>query len=137
MRQLSGRKWRDGHMRTHFLFNTLISIRELQNSNSALTSAGLENLSGYLWKNLDALALNRMISFTQELKRIEQYCSAGKAESAQPLKPITKEQVRTAPYNLRRPIRKGETPAERPHSGTSGTRGTDLLKLRSCKFATF
>ena len=60
-------------MQPHFLFNTMSSIRELMVSNPALAAAGLDNLAGYLRKNLDALTLNRMIPFEQELTHIEQY----------------------------------------------------------------
>ena len=69
-------------MHPHFLFNTLGTIRELLDSNPALAASGLDNLAGYLRKNLDALALNRMIPFTQELEHIEQYVALEKMNPA-------------------------------------------------------
>ena len=69
-------------MHPHFLFNTLGTIRELLESNPALAASGLDNLAGYLRKNLDALALNRMIPFAQELEHIEQYVALEKMNPA-------------------------------------------------------
>ena len=69
-------------MHPHFLFNSLSTIRELMESDPALASAGLENLSGYLRKNLDALSLNRMIPFARELEHIEQYVALEKMNPA-------------------------------------------------------
>lgn len=69
-------------MHPHFLFNTLGTIRELLDSNPSLAASGLDNLAGYLRKNLDALALNRMIPFTQELEHIEQYVALEKMNPA-------------------------------------------------------
>lgn len=69
-------------MHPHFLFNTLSAIREFQDSNPALAASGLENLAGYLRKNLDALTLNRMIPFKQELEHIEQYVALEKMNPA-------------------------------------------------------
>ncbi|MBQ6207579.1 MAG: histidine kinase [Oscillospiraceae bacterium] len=69
-------------MRPHFLFNAMSAIRELLDSNPALASAGLDNLAGYLRKNLDALTLDHMIPFAQELEHIEQYVMLEKMNPA-------------------------------------------------------
>ena len=69
-------------MHPHFLFNSLSTIRELMDSNPALASSGLDNLAGYLRKNLDALTLNRMIPFERELEHIEQYVELEKMNPA-------------------------------------------------------
>lgn len=69
-------------MRPHFLFNTMNTIRELLDSNPALASEGLDNLAGYLRKNLDALTFDHMIPFEQELEHIEQYVMLEKMNPA-------------------------------------------------------
>ena len=69
-------------MRPHFLFNTLSTIRELMDRSPGLASAGLDDLAGYLRKNLDALTMDHMIPFTRELEHIEQYVSLEKLDPA-------------------------------------------------------
>lgn len=69
-------------MHPHFLFNTLHTIRELTDRDPALAGAGIDNLAGYLRKNLDALTSNRMIPFSQELAHIEQYVMLEKMNPA-------------------------------------------------------
>ena len=69
-------------MQPHFLFNTMSTIRELMNTNPALASAGIDNLAGYLRKNLDALTVSQMIPFERELVHIEQYVMLEKMNPA-------------------------------------------------------
>lgn len=69
-------------MQPHFLFNTMSTIRELMNTNPALASAGIDNLAGYLRKNLDALTASQMVPFEQELVHIEQYVMLEKMNPA-------------------------------------------------------
>ena len=69
-------------MRPHFLFNTMSTIREMMNTDPAAASAGLDNLAGYLRKNLDALTLDYLIPFERELKHIDQYVMLEKMNPA-------------------------------------------------------
>ncbi len=69
-------------MRPHFLFNTLHTIRELMDSDPALAGEGIDNLAGYLRKNLDALTSDQMIPFSQELSHIRQYVMLEKMNPA-------------------------------------------------------
>ena len=60
-------------MQPHFLFNTLSSIEALCQTDSQAAAESLENLSGYLRGNLDALASEALIPFDDELRHIRQY----------------------------------------------------------------
>ena len=68
-------------MQPHFLFNTMSTIQELMDSDPALAAVGLNSLAGYLRSNLDALTLDRMIPFQQELEHIRQYVTLEKMNS--------------------------------------------------------
>ena len=65
-------------MQPHFIFNSLSTIRALIDSDPALASSGLENLAGYLRKNIDALTQETLIPFARELEHIEQYVALEK-----------------------------------------------------------
>ena len=60
-------------MQPHFLFNTLSSIEALCQTDAQAAAESLENLSGYLRGNLDALASEALIPFDDELRHIRQY----------------------------------------------------------------
>ncbi len=60
-------------MQPHFLFNTLSSIEALCQTDAQAAAESLENLSGYLRGNLDALASEAPIPFDDELRHIRQY----------------------------------------------------------------
>ena len=60
-------------MQPHFLFNTLSSIEALCQTDAQAAGESLENLSGYLRGNLDALASEALIPFDDELRHIRQY----------------------------------------------------------------
>ena len=65
-------------MQPHFIFNALTSLRELCDTDPARAAAGLDNLSGYLRKNLDALTADQLIPFTRELEHVEEYVALEK-----------------------------------------------------------
>ena len=69
-------------MQPHFIFNSLSTIRTLIDADPALAASGLENLAGYLRKNIDALTLESMIPFQRELEHIEQYVALEKMNPA-------------------------------------------------------
>ena len=65
-------------IRPHFTFNSLTSIRELCETDPALAGVALDNLSGFLRKNMDALTARQLIPFERELEHIEQYVALEK-----------------------------------------------------------
>ena len=65
-------------MQPHFIFNSLSAIRTLIETEPELASFGLENLAGYLRKNIDALTMETLIPFERELEHIEQYVALEK-----------------------------------------------------------
>ena len=65
-------------IRPHFTFNSLTSIRELCETDPALAGEALDNLAGFLRKNMDALTARQLIPFERELEHIEQYVALEK-----------------------------------------------------------
>ena len=64
----------------HFIFNTLSSILSLCKTDSQAAAECIENLSGYLRSNIDALTSDRLIPFDDEMAHIRQYISLEQAD---------------------------------------------------------
>ncbi|MBO4375329.1 MAG: histidine kinase [Lachnospiraceae bacterium] len=67
-------------MQPHFIFNTLSAIRTLCRTNPELAEECIDNLSGYLRNNIDALSSKDLIPFDEEFKHIKQYISLEQAD---------------------------------------------------------
>ena len=65
-------------IRPHFLFNVLSTLRELCETDPTLAAAGMDNLSGYLRENIDALSERELLPFEQELDYIRHYVALEK-----------------------------------------------------------
>ena len=57
----------------HFLYNALLGIKELCDTEPGKASDALEHFSYFLRGNLDSLTITRLIPFTKELEHIEDY----------------------------------------------------------------
>lgn len=57
----------------HFLYNSLLGIKQLCSNNPQKASDALEHFSYYLRSNMDSLSSIRLISFEKELNHIEDY----------------------------------------------------------------
>lgn len=60
-------------MQPHFIFNTLSAIQSLCLTDPQAAMESVENLSGYLRGNLDALSAENIIPFDTEMEHIRQY----------------------------------------------------------------
>lgn len=60
-------------MQPHFLFNTLSAIEALCQTDPLCAAECMENLSGYLRGNIDALSSEDLIPFDTEFRHIRQY----------------------------------------------------------------
>ncbi|MBO4425330.1 MAG: histidine kinase [Spirochaetales bacterium] len=69
-------------MQPHFIFNTLSSIEAMCLTDPSCAAESLENLSGYLRSNIDALTSEALISFDDELRHIRQYIALELADPA-------------------------------------------------------
>ncbi|MBO4916049.1 MAG: histidine kinase [Oscillospiraceae bacterium] len=69
-------------MQPHFIFNTLSSIETLCQTDAAAATEAIENLSGYLRGNIDALTSEALIPFNDELRHIHQYVALELADPA-------------------------------------------------------
>ena len=69
-------------MQPHFLFNTLSAIGALCRTDAAAAAQSIEDLSGYLRRNIDALSAESMIPFDEELRHIRQYVALELADPA-------------------------------------------------------
>ena len=65
-------------MRPHFIFNALSAIRQYCKSEPELAASGIDNLSGYLRGNMDAMTAEHPIPFEKELEHTEQYVALEK-----------------------------------------------------------
>lgn len=69
-------------MQPHFIFNTLSSIEALCQTDASSAAESLENLSGYLRSNIDALTSENLIPFDEELRHIRQYIALEQSDPA-------------------------------------------------------
>ena len=69
-------------MQPHFIFNMLSSIEALCQTDAAAAAESIENLSGYLRSNMDALSSEEPIPFDDELRHIRQYIALELADPA-------------------------------------------------------
>ena len=69
-------------MQPHFLFNTLSAIGALCQTDAAAAAESIENLSGYLRGNINALSVEGMIPFDEELRHIRQYIALEQTDPA-------------------------------------------------------
>lgn len=61
-------------IRPHFLYNSLVSIKELcDTGQQEITSKALEHFAYYLRGNLDSLSRTRIIPFAQEVSHVKDY----------------------------------------------------------------
>ena len=65
-------------IKPHFLYNSLIAIRELCLTDPKTASETVDEFSSFLRVNLDSLSINTPISFDKELKHVETYLSLEK-----------------------------------------------------------
>ena len=65
-------------IRPHFLYNSLIAIRELCLIDPKLASETVDEFSNYLRGNLDSLSISTPIPFDKELKHVQTYLSLEK-----------------------------------------------------------
>ena len=68
-------------MQPHFIFNALMSIQELCYTDGGKAAKCLEDFSGYLRGNIDALTSEDPIPFETELEHIQQYIALERAGS--------------------------------------------------------
>ncbi|MCD7992007.1 MAG: histidine kinase, partial [Clostridia bacterium] len=57
----------------HFLYNVLLGIKQLCDSDPQKASEALEHFSFYLRENLDTLTQKRLISFEEEMRHVNDY----------------------------------------------------------------
>ena len=69
-------------MQPHFIFNTLSAIRSLCHTDPARAEKSIENLSGYIRSNIDALSSEELITFDEEFGHIRQYIDLELADPA-------------------------------------------------------
>ena len=69
-------------MQPHFIFNTLSSIESLCQTDAVSAAESIQNLSGYLRSNLDALTSESLIPFDDELRHVRQYIALELADPA-------------------------------------------------------
>ncbi len=69
-------------MQPHFIFNTLSSIESLCQTDAFSAVESIQNLSGYLRSNLDALTSESLIPFDDELRHVRQYIALEQADPA-------------------------------------------------------
>ncbi|MGN0711552.1 MAG: sensor histidine kinase, partial [Anaerovoracaceae bacterium] len=62
----------------HFLYNVLVCIRKLCETDAKQAQAALDDFSAYLRGNMDSLKSRELIPFSQELKHIETYLNLEK-----------------------------------------------------------
>lgn len=62
----------------HFLYNTLVVIRQLCDINPKTAKEAITEFANYLRGNLDSLTLNTTISFEKEMEHVENYISLEK-----------------------------------------------------------
>lgn len=62
----------------HFLYNTLVVIRQLCDINPKTAKEAITEFASYLRGNLDSLTLNTTISFEKEMEHVENYISLEK-----------------------------------------------------------
>lgn len=62
----------------HFLYNTLVVIRQLCDINPKQAKEAVTEFANYLRGNLDSLTLNTTISFEKEMEHVENYISLEK-----------------------------------------------------------
>lgn len=67
-------------MQPHFLFNTLTAIESLCLTDPQAAAECVENFSGYLRGNLDAMSAEALIPFDTEMEHIRQYIALEQAE---------------------------------------------------------
>jgi len=65
-------------IKPHFLYNSLLAIRELCLKDSKLASETVDEFSNYLRGNLDSLSITTPIPFDKELKHVQTYLSLEK-----------------------------------------------------------
>ena len=65
-------------IKPHFLYNSLVAIRELCLANPESASTAIEEFSNYLRGNLDSLSLKTPIMFEKELQHVKTYLSLEK-----------------------------------------------------------
>ncbi|MEE0858571.1 MAG: histidine kinase [Acutalibacteraceae bacterium] len=62
----------------HFLYNTLVVIRQLCDIDPKMAKEAITEFASYLRGNLDSLTLNNTISFEKEMEHVENYISLEK-----------------------------------------------------------
>ena len=83
-------------MQPHFIFNTLSAIESLCETDPAAAAESVENLSGYLRGNIDALTAEALIPFNTELRHIRQYVALELARADRPAHRGKRSQARSA-----------------------------------------
>ena len=69
-------------MQPHFIFNTLSAIRSLCHIDPARAEKSIEDLSGYIRSNIDALSSEELITFDDEFEHIRKYINLELADPA-------------------------------------------------------
>lgn len=67
-------------MQPHFIFNTLSSIESLCQTDPQTAAECVENLAGYLRGNIDAMTVEGLIPFDEEMQHIRQYIALEQAD---------------------------------------------------------
>ena len=68
-------------MQPHFIYNSLMSIHYLIYTDPEKAASCIEDFTGYLRGNIDALTSEELIPFSKELEHIDQYISLEKAST--------------------------------------------------------
>ena len=85
-------------IKPHFLYNSLIAIRELCLIDPKTASETVDEFSLYLRGNLDSLSINTPIPFDKELKHVQTYLSLEKKRSEERLNVVY--DITTCDFNI-------------------------------------
>lgn len=69
-------------IRPHFIFNALLAIKQLCIENPKAAATAIQNFSGYLRTNLEAMTQTECVPFSMELACIRQYVALEKSDPA-------------------------------------------------------
>ena len=70
-------------IRPHFIFNSLLAIKQLCIEDPKVAAEAVQNFAGYLRTNLEAMTSVECVPFETELECIKQYVALEKADTSQ------------------------------------------------------
>lgn len=69
-------------IRPHFIFNTLLAIKQLCIEEPAAAAQAIQNFASYLRANLEAMTVTECVPFSKELSCIKEYIALEQADPA-------------------------------------------------------